>query len=101
MKVKIPIHSVEEGIFDPDDSCVYGIGSVVHSIERFDLTKREYSKIYGGNPKKIEKDTEIYLKKNRRYTAKLKVMNDIRYVHYYEWLQAKKQKNLNLEYIKE
>lgn len=82
MKVAIPVNSVEEGFNDPDDSCVYGIGDVLVSIQKFRLTKKQYNAIYGGIVWEVNRESSEYLRRNPRYTALLKPEPDHRIRNY-------------------
>jgi hypothetical protein len=77
MKYQIPVNSLEEGLNDPDDSCIYAIGDVHASIQKFMLTKEQYDVMYGGIIWPVPKDTSEYMRRNRRYTAKFRVVWDV------------------------
>lgn len=77
MKYQIPVNSVEEGFNDPDDSCIYAIGDVHASIQKFMLTEEYYDRIYGGIQWEVAKDSSEYKRRNRKYTASINLLTKV------------------------
>lgn len=82
MKVRIPVNSVEEGFNDPDDSCVYAIGDVLASIQKFRLSKKQYEAIYGGIEWEVRRETSEYMRRHPRQTALLRPYGNHRVKNY-------------------
>jgi hypothetical protein len=87
MKYEIPVNSLEVGFNDPDDSCIYAIGDVISSIEKFMLTESVYKKLWGGIVWPVEVNTSEYLRRNPKHAAIFKFRGgtkDPRIAHYRE-----------------